>query len=82
MRVAVIGGNGFLGRYVAADLRRHGYDVCVMDVHDGPQGDFDYRRCDITDLAQVELCRVLHRRGVHPAGPVHLAHRLDTPCPA
>lgn len=34
------------------------------------------------DLAQVELCRVLHRRGVHPAGPVHLAHRLDTPCPA
>lgn len=34
------------------------------------------------DVAPVELCGVLHRRGVHPAGPVHLAHGLDTPCPA
>ena len=34
------------------------------------------------DVAPVELCGVLHRRGVHPAGPLHLAHRLDTPCPA
>ncbi|MFQ6133870.1 MAG: NAD-dependent epimerase/dehydratase family protein [Armatimonadota bacterium] len=56
MRVAVIGGNGFLGRAVALDLGEHGYDVCVMDLQEAPAGDFEYRQCDITDLGRVEKC--------------------------
>ncbi len=54
MRVAVIGGNGQLGNYVAKDLVENDYEVCVMDVQNEVVGDFPYEKCDITDLALVE----------------------------
>jgi dTDP-L-rhamnose 4-epimerase len=60
--VTVTGGAGFIGRHVAAELRRHGYAVRVLDalisqVHEGgapglPEG-VELVRGDVTDRAAV-----------------------------
>ncbi|MCM2324886.1 MAG: NAD-dependent epimerase/dehydratase family protein [Candidatus Woesearchaeota archaeon] len=83
-RLAIVGGLGFLGKYLQKILKREykGYEIFVLDIQKEPgdkmQKDFKYFQCDIADYAQLEKivkgCSVLF----HLAGMVSY-HRKDLP---
>ena len=50
--VVVTGGVGRLGRFVVAELRRHGHNVTVVDMRE-PQDGSRYIRADIMDIAAL-----------------------------
>ncbi|NMG32394.1 GDP-mannose 4,6-dehydratase [Aromatoleum evansii] len=67
-RVLITGIKGFTGRYVAAELERHGWDVCGIGSHD-EVGDGRYRRVDLLDSAGLRTVIA----EVQPDAVVHLA---------
>lgn len=50
--VVVTGGVGRLGRFVVAELRKHGHNVTVLDMRE-PQDGSRYIRADIMDIASL-----------------------------
>lgn len=65
-RVLITGIKGFTGRYVAAELERHGWEVCGIGSHE-EVGDARYRRVDLLDspglrtvIAEVQPDAVVH----------------------
>ncbi|THF63113.1 NAD-dependent epimerase/dehydratase family protein [Pseudothauera nasutitermitis] len=67
-RVLITGIKGFTGRYVAAELQAHGWEVWGMGAHD-ESGDGNYRRADLTDAEAVRSVLAELR----PDAVVHLA---------
>lgn len=67
-RVLITGVKGFTGRYVAAELAAHGWEVWGSGAHDEP-GDATYRHVDLAD--GDGLRRVIAE--VQPHAVVHLA---------
>ncbi|MCC4117949.1 GDP-mannose 4,6-dehydratase [Aromatoleum toluclasticum] len=67
-RVLITGIKGFTGRYVAAELERHGWDVCGIGSHD-EVGDARYRRVDLLDSAGLRTAIAEFQ----PDAVVHLA---------
>ncbi|AYH45323.1 GDP-mannose 4,6-dehydratase [Azoarcus sp. DN11] len=67
-RVLVTGVKGFTGRYVAAELAAHGWEVWGTGAHEAV-GDARYRRADLVDAASLR--RVVEE--VRPDAVVHLA---------
>ncbi len=69
MRRALITGiKGFTGRYLAAELERHGWEVWGIGSHD-ETGDARYRCVDLTDAAGLEAAVA----EIRPAAVAHLA---------
>lgn len=52
--VLITGALGFTGRYMAAELRSHGYRV--SGVGSQPDTNPDYRQADLTDAAAIKAC--------------------------
>lgn len=52
--VLITGALGFTGRYMAAELRNHGY--CVSGVGSQPGTNPDYRQADLTDASAIKAC--------------------------
>lgn len=67
-RVLITGANGFTGRYVAAELARHGWEVWGTGSHEDPD-ESRYRRADLTDADGLR--DVIDE--VQPDAVVHLA---------
>ena len=67
-RALITGIKGFTGRYVAAELEQHGWEVWGLGTHD-EVGDARYRRVDLADVDG--LCRVFAE--LRPDAVVHLA---------
>lgn len=55
-KVAVFGGSGFLGSYVADELTRRGYNTIVADIKKSPylQKSQSFVHCDIMDRADID----------------------------
>lgn len=67
-RALITGIKGFTGRYVAAELERHGWEVWGIGSHD-ETGDARYRRADLADPAGLGAAIA----EIRPAAVVHLA---------
>lgn len=67
-RVLITGIKGFTGRYVAAELERHGWEVCGIGSHE-EAGDTRYRRVDLLDTTGLRTVIA----EVQPDAVVHLA---------
>jgi UDP-glucose 4-epimerase len=80
--VLVTGGTGFVGSYVAADLREHGHDVVIADVSTdsdilaalGVAEECAIERVDVTD--PTDVFRVVEESGATHI--IHLAALLTT----
>ena len=54
-KVVVLGGAGFLGTYICADLEKRGYHVIIGDIKNSPYTqDFEFTTIDIMDVSSLE----------------------------
>lgn len=54
-KVAIVGGNGYLGTHICAHLLGRGVECDVFDIHDEPfMAKCRYRRLDVTDAGYAE----------------------------
>jgi nucleoside-diphosphate-sugar epimerase len=70
--IVVLGGSGFIGRRLCAELARRGARPIVADVM--PVAGFEYLRADVAELRDVCEAIAAHR----PSVVVNLAYRLGT----
>ena len=59
MRIAIIGGSGFIGSYTLLELSRHHNDVTIIDIRHPKKSfithlDFNYIECDICDRDKIK----------------------------
>jgi len=79
MRIAVIGGSGFIGNRLIKKLIEEGYDTVNIDINEFPDKDFDVetRIVDITKFDEVKKTLRDVNLVYHLAGPVLGTTRKD-----
>lgn len=55
MKVAVVGGSGFIGSHVVDKLLKHGHDVTVLDIMQPHRPDVRHFGVDITDVSKTSV---------------------------
>ena len=53
-KVIIFGGSGFIGSYVAEELKNRGYDITIADIRK-PNNDMNYIYCDVTKPIDITI---------------------------
>ena len=70
--IAIVGGSGFIGQRLSADLRTVGHNVTIVDIVEPPRG-YPYRQADVRD--RESLRRAME--GVNVVYNLAAIHRDD-----